>query len=155
MRLQRASNCAVVMLLAACGSNDATGPVTLPQGSMSARIDGSTWTASTALTATYGNGILAAAGVDASLRTIGFGVVATAPGTFTVGPTGTANGSLTEGSGGTIWQAVANLGNGTITITSLTPTGASGSFSFTLVANAASGATGSRTITNGSFDLRF
>jgi len=122
---------------------------------MSARIDGSNWTASAALAATLTNGILAVAGVDGSLRTIGFAVTATAPGTVTIGPTSAASGTLTEGSAGPTWQAVANLGSGTITITSLTATTASGSFSFNLVANAASGATGSKIITNGSFDLRF
>jgi hypothetical protein len=145
---------ALLVLLAACGS-DGSGPDELEQGSMSARIDGSNWSATAALSAVYSGGLLTAAGLDASLRTIGFSVGATAPGTFVVGLTGTAAGTLTEGSGGPTWQAVANLGEGTITITSISQTAAAGTFSFTLVATAGSGATGTRTVTNGSFNLRF
>jgi hypothetical protein len=155
MRVRIGSAIALIVLLAGCDSDDGAGPADLPQGSMSARIDGANWSASAALTATYSNGLLAAAGVDAGARAIAFGLAATGTGTFTVGPTSTVNASFVEGAGGPTWQAVATLGSGSITLTTLTPTSAAGSFTFTLEANAASGATGTRTLASGTFNLRF
>ena len=76
-------------------------------------------------------------------------------GTFPIGPfpiTNGANGLLTIG-GSQLWAANAIQGSGTITVTTLSATGASGTFSFNLVADAP--ATGTKTITNGAFNITF
>ena len=46
-------------------------------------------------------------------------------------------------------------GSGTIAITDITETSASGTFSFDLVANSVSGATGPKAVTNGRFNVTF
>lgn len=53
------------------------------------------------------------------------------------------------------WRAEPQFGSGTITVQTLTSTTASGSFAFTLLPVTESGATGSRVVTNGSFNVRF
>jgi len=124
----------------------------LPNGSMSARIDGSNWRASAAITASYRQGIFAAAGTDGT-NTIGFAVATTATGTFNIGATANVN-ALLSVSGSTIgWQAVGTTGSGTLTISSLTATSASGTFSFVLAP--VGGSASNKTITNGTFNVTF
>ena len=142
-------------ILAAACKDDPAGPDNggnLPNGSMSARIDGSNWRATAAITANYQQGIFAAAGSDGT-NTIGFAVATTAPGTFTIGATANVNALLTV-TGSTIgWQAVGTTGSGTLTISSLSATGASGTFSFVLAPVGGAGAT--KTVTNGTFSVTF
>jgi hypothetical protein len=61
--------------------------------------------------------------------------------------------SCTAGTG--LWGVTPVGGSGTITITSISATGASGTFSGTLVAQAGSGASGNKVITNGAFTVTF
>jgi hypothetical protein len=83
-----------------------------------------------------------------------------AVGTTTVGE-GLINGtsiqlqtrSCTQGTG--LWTASITGGSGTITVTSVTAAGASGTFSGTLLAQPGTGATGTKTITNGQFNVTF
>ncbi len=148
----------LLLATAGCGSSaDVTGPtnVTLQHGSMSVKIDGQQWTATTGLSAGFSNGILAAAGVDGSATSFAFGVAASGPGTYTIGPSSTLNAILTQGASSQAWSAVLTTGSGTLTINSLSATGASGTFSFTVAPNAQSGASGNRTLTEGRFDLTF
>lgn len=123
-------------------------------GSMTAVIDGSAWTAVAINTAVYSNGILSIAGADSSstIRAIGLSVTAPAPGTYSM-TTGTANSVLSIGIGPT-WTANVAGGSGSVTLTSLSSTGAVGTFSFTAVA-AAGGATGSHVVTQGVFNITF
>jgi hypothetical protein len=141
----------------ACGGGDkTTGPVNpaLRNGSMSARIDGNSWAASTALVAQFNGGILSIAGTDGSSRSVGFAVSTnTTAGTHTIGPTGPTNGLLVEGPRS--WLAVGTQGSGSVTITSISTTRAVGTFTFTLMANSGSGATGSRSVTQGAFDVTY
>ena len=65
-----------------------------------------------------------------------------------------SNALLTE-SNGRSWHALSTVGNGTVTLTSISATGAAGTFAFTAPAVASSGATGSKVVTNGSFDVKF
>jgi hypothetical protein len=79
---------------------------------------------------------------------------ATGPGTFPVGP-GTGNGAtgtLTVGRT-QVWAANAVQGSGTITLTTLTISEASGTFSFNLVPAPPAG--GIKTIANGVFSITF
>jgi hypothetical protein len=77
-------------------------------------------------------------------------------GTTNVGPASLTNALLVTNGGG-FWSANAMGGSGTVTIAALTSTSASGSFSFTLVPSGMPDniATGTRTVTNGRFNVTF
>lgn len=110
------------------------------------------WTATISFTAGYDQVILAFAGSDASQETLGIGLIPTnGPGVYPVGPNEPTNANYTEG-GGTSWNADSFTGSGTVTLTSLTETGASGTFSFTLGSD--SGAP-DLVVTDGKFDVTF
>jgi len=147
----------LVLFGAACGSDTGPNdPPPLANGTMTARIDGSAWRASITIVATYQGGILAVAGgdpVSGGTRTIGFAAVVAAPGTFPIGGTGPANGLVTIGS--STWQAAAGTGSGSITVTAISATGARGTFQFNALPVAGTPATGTRAITEGSFDVTF
>jgi hypothetical protein len=162
----------VLLALNACGDSDnpaapsggggdtGGGPVGLANGSMSARIDGAAWNANFSIVGGYSQGILAIAGGDSAQQTIAFGVAANGPGTFSTAALSNVNFTLaTVAPGGTVaatWTAVTGLPgtSGTVTITSLSSTTAVGTFSFS--ATPTSGpATGTKTITDGTFNVRF
>ena len=108
--------------------------------------------------ATFFNGIVSLVGSDdvtnaAAAQVIGIATQASGPGTFPISLANGANGQLTIG-GTQLWEANAVLGgSGTITLTILTATGTSGTFSFNLIA--VPPATGTKTITNGVFNIAF
>lgn len=153
----RASRLGFICLLVnvGCASGDGgTGPAqNLPQGSMSARIDGANWAASAGLAGTWSGGILSIAGTDAASQTLGFATFASGPGTYTIAGTVGTNALLTIGATGTGWSAVSTRGSGTITVNSITATGAAGTFSFVLVP--ATGTGSNKNITEGRFDVKF
>lgn len=159
MRRLLAAVSALLLATAACSSkSNVTGPknTSLPHGSMSATIDGTSFVATRGLSVTYNQGILAAAGVDDSNNTLAFAVYASGPGTYPIGITSPTNAIYTMASSGSkSWQAASTLGSGSVTVTTLTATGATGTFSFTLVANGGSGASGNKVVTNGAFNLTF
>jgi hypothetical protein len=153
-----------VLLIGCSGSNSSaesrTTTTSLKQssnagnGSMSAKIDGSTWN-SVATTATYNNGSLIISGADTSNppHALGMGVVATGPGTFQVNQQSPANATLINGSA--TWVASIVGGSGTIIITSLTSTSVSGTFSFTMIPTPGSTSSGNKVITEGVFNVTF
>jgi hypothetical protein len=148
---------AVLVLAVACSSgDDGTGPENTPaNGSMSARIDGSSWTSTLAVSAGSSGGIIAISGTNGSTTiAMAFGI-ANGPATFQIGPAGAISNALLMESNGRSWHALSTVGNGTVTLTSISATGAAGTFAFTAPAVASSGATGSKVVTNGSFDVRF
>jgi hypothetical protein len=164
--MSRLMTLAIALLaFTACGgsSSSATSPadtgggtITPLHGTMTATIDGSAWTAATVTTYTYTNGILSIAGGDNSnpIRSIGMALTASGPGTFQMGTLpSAANAVLSIGIGPT-WTANVAGGTGTITITALSSMGAAGTFSFSAVA-AAGGATGTHTVTSGTFNITF
>jgi hypothetical protein len=140
----------------ACGSSDGStglgGGGSLVNGSFSAKIDGATFTA-TAATVVSSSGIVSVGAGNASGRTLGFAWVDGGTGTYPVGSGNATVGTHTYQSH--TWSASAIQGSGTITITTKTATRVAGTFSFVLQPDAASGATGTRTITNGVFDLTY
>jgi hypothetical protein len=145
----------LVLLVVAAGCSSDNG-VTEPdqdpeQGSVTARIDGSSWRA-TAVSANYNGAILAIAGSDGA-RTLGFGVSTSGPGTFTIAATQTMNALLSQAGSNVGWHALGTIGSGTLTLSTLTATGASGTFSFVLAAS--DGSSSTRTITNGAFNVKF
>ena len=141
--------------LAACGST--TQPSGPSNGTMTAQIDGAGWAANT-IVATYPSGILAIAGTDTQGRTIGFAVgPTTTPGTYPVALTSGVNASLAiiVGSTAQSWQAVQNSGSGSVTLTAISANRATGIFQFTVVPVAGTGAAGTRSITQGAFDVTY
>lgn len=135
-----------------CSSDDPVGPP-LANGSLRARIDGSSFSATVALAATYSGGILAIAGTDAQGRTIGLGSQVLGPGTFTVGAADPTNFSVSTGVAS--WQAVVTAGSGTLTVTSISAAGAEGRFQFTAAPLPGTGAMGNKGVTQGVFDVTF
>lgn len=146
---------ATSFVLAGCsgdGSND--DEFELVNGSMSAKIDGKQWHADLAITATHSGSIVAVGGSGGGM-TIGFA---------TFEPTGTlliengsgANGVYNEiANPNATWSATAASGSGSITLTTLTSEGASGTFAFEAVPSPNTTATGTKSITEGRFDVKF
>jgi len=126
-----------------------------PASPLTFRVDGTAMAAGSAV-GSFANGILSIAGTDtARSTTFGFAVTPTAAGvgTYTVGPISATNAQLSVGNPASGWQAAGASGSGTVTLTTLTSTSASGTFSFSLVAVPGTGATGSRSITEGVFNV--
>jgi hypothetical protein len=148
----------LLFVLAACES-DASGPdVSLPNGSMSARIDGALWQATVLVHANRHQNILTVGGggtmdgkpVAIAITTIGL----TGPGTVTFGP-GVHSGASVGEAQTASWSARNDQGSGSVTVTFLDDTRVAGTFAFDAVADAASAATGTRKVTEGKFDIRF
>jgi hypothetical protein len=137
-------------------------PGASPRGSMSATIDGTRWDAVIISAAAISGGVLRVGGQDSKTTPFVALGVAVPPGvgTYTVSAaTGaTVAGSLdqTSTTAPTLlqWNANFTFGSGTITLSSLTATAASGTFSFNLV-HIATASTGTRVITNGVFNITF
>jgi hypothetical protein len=136
-------------------------PVAAHHGTMSATIDGTRWDAVVISAAAIQGGVLRVGGQN-SMTTpfVALGVaVPPVVGTYTVGPaTGaTVAGSLDQDDTGAPvlqWNADGGAGSGTVTLSRLTSTGASGTFSFTLV-HIVTASTGTKVIRNGVFDVTF
>ncbi len=160
-RLAPAAALVLLALTAACGSSDkvsgpssATCNVKLAHGSISAKIDGATWCANLGLNASYHGNILAIGATDNTGQTLGIGVaVLNGPGTYAIGPLSATNATLYSTGGGG-WSATLAQGSGSVTINSISSSGASGTFTFTLTPGNGS-TVGNRTITNGVFNVTF
>jgi hypothetical protein len=153
----------------ACGigavSIEVTIVVTVPapsgRGSMSATIDGTRWNAVVIIQAAIQGGVLRVGGQDSMTAPfLALGVaVPPAVGTYTVSA---ATGATVAGSLAQVgvdvpllqWNANFTAGSGTVTLTTLTATGASGTFSFNLV-HIVTASTGTRVITDGVFNVNF
>lgn len=159
MHLRSVLAAAAAVSLIACGS-DSSGSTEPPQsalnGSMSAVVDGDQWTATVAVQAAYANGILALSGVDASNSTIAMAMAPSGPGSYSIGVAEPTNAAYTlTGGQALVWQAVSTLGSGSVELQTLTATEATGTFHFELPAVASSGASGTKSITEGKFDVKF
>lgn len=123
------------------------------QGMMSAKIDGQAWTATSITEFAYSSSILSITAKGSNpVITVSFTVLNEGPGTYEIGTKSPGtNAEVTDGS--SVWQADAVAGSGTITFTAMTPRGASGTFSLTVVAASGTGATGTKLITDGVFDI--
>jgi len=139
----------------ACGD---IGDLSSSSGSFLATIDGNPWTASQAKQGSFSNGVLEIGGIGDSggtrylveLMISGL----TAPGTFPLGPevVGSSGSILTTT---LLWSTTNPGGTGTVTITHLSGNKILGNFSFTSISTTETGANATRTVTNGSFDVRF
>jgi len=137
--------------LAACGDED-TGPG--EGGSLTASIDGEAFTASLSVQATYGNDLLVIGGVNGSQQQI----MLSLPGITSTGTVNLGAGNLGVAQvilGTQAWTTSLVGGTGSVTVTSLDANGAKGTFTFTGIAAPNTGATGTKAVTNGSFDVKF
>ncbi|MCB2207468.1 MAG: hypothetical protein KQH67_04160 [Bacteroidetes bacterium] len=143
-----------VTMLSSCKKNDDdTGPVG-SNGSISLKVDGSTWNASLSVQAVNSNGVINVTGSDSNAKQAGvtlYGV--SAPGTYQVGPPNAGNMlRWTEGLGqNDTYQANGVIGTGTVTVTELSDSKIKGTFSFTGYNTSQT----SKQITEGTFEANF
>ena len=132
------------------------------RSSMSAVIDGVAWNAITVLalkTPLPNNptGVVAVSGTNAfsgAYIEIAFGVPATV-GTHTLGSNSIANAALQIPNNRDQWVSTTAGASGTITLSTLTATGATGTFSLTLVPLPNTTTRGNKVVTNGVFNVTF
>ncbi|MEE4260074.1 MAG: DUF6252 family protein [Bacteroidales bacterium] len=143
-----------IVLLMSCNKNDDdTGPIG-SNGSISLKVDGSTWNASLSVQAVNAGGVINVTGSDSNAKQAGitlYGITET--GTYKVGPPNQGNMlRWTEGLGQTqTFQANGVIGDGTITVTELTDNKIKGTFSFTGFSTEQT----SKQITEGKFEANF
>ena len=130
------------------------------KGTLTARIDNGTWTATTGVSASLTAGVLSVSGADPTYS-LAFTVAATTAGTYVIpGPAGVQAGNsavltaFQSGASNAAWTANATGGTGTVMITSLSTSAVSGTFSFLMVPSSTS-TSDTRSITNGTFSIAF
>jgi hypothetical protein len=137
----------------ACGGDDdpaGPGGGGVP-GTMTARVDGQSWTATMINRGRSGTQMVISG--TAQGVTINLQVSNPAPGTITLEPGNLTNLNVAQGTQG--WVASAGTGSGSITFTTLTDTRAVGSFAFTGELIMGSGPPATRQVTEGAFDIVF
>jgi hypothetical protein len=158
---------ALSVMAGACGgssttpsapSTGSTTPAPTTSGSsLSFRMDGNLVTA-TNVTAAFANGIFTiGGGVAASNITLSIGLTPTTAqiGTYAFGPLSATNALLLVGNPAQSWNAGAGIGSGSVTLTTFTSTSASGTFTLSLTPVPGTGSTGTKVITEGSFNVTF
>ncbi len=144
-----------IITLGSCKKDDGdSGTPVGSNGSISLKVDGSTWNASLAVQAVNSNGVINVTGSDSNAKQAGvtlYGI--SAPGTYQVGPPNAGNMlRWTEGLGQTdTYQANGVIGTGTVTVTELSDSKIKGTFSFTGYNTAQT----SKQITEGTFEANF
>jgi hypothetical protein len=155
MALLRPTALALVVVLASgCGGDSGTNPG--DDNTMSATVAGTAWSGTLAVQGTHGGNVLAVSGTNGTyqIQLTVPGVAAT--GTFNFGPGNLGVAQLVQVTTGTpAWTSSLVGGAGSITVTTLTTTRAAGTFTFTAAASPGTSATGTRTVTNGTFDVQF
>jgi Family of unknown function (DUF6252) len=139
--------------LSSCKKTNSVNP--LGNGSMSLKVDGTSWSANLAVEAVNTNGVLSITGSDASAHQAAVTLNgATGPGTYQVGSNGNSGNMLrwTEGTGSDqTYQATFIIGSGTIVIDKLSDTEVSGTFEFEGYNTAQT----HKSITEGKFSAKF
>ena len=121
------------------------------RGVMSAQIDSERWTSTCVQTAAWVAGVLSIVGTNGT-EVIALTVNAVVPGTADA--LQGASGAITLPATGATWASGPG-GAISITLTRIDLAGADGTFSFSAAAVAGTSATGTRTVTNGIFNVRF
>ncbi len=146
--------------LAACGGGP-SGPSGGGLGSFSATINGSAWASESRLLQAptpqkqghyplYGGKTVGSSLNGVTLNLVGI----SRPGTYPLGTSGGVSGGTgTVNEASAVWLTPISGDAGSVTITTLTDTRIAGTFQFVAEAMA-SGATGTRTVTNGQFDIQ-
>jgi len=149
-----------VATLVACGGDDDNGTVNPNnRGTMTATIDGQSFSGSAAAAATYSGNVLGFGAVQASGNNSTLVVFVlnnvTGPGTYSLAAAANGIVTVTETSGTTTrsWNSALAGGTGQVVVTQLSGGRAIGTFTFSAPAATQSGATGTRTATNGQFNI--
>lgn len=145
-------------LVHSCGGGNAS-------GTMSATVSGKSFVATCFVTITFNGKLFSLGGTDVSqnntttFQDVTFAVSAAGPGTFAIDSTTIAQGASGNNAaysigGSQLWVSGAGSGGGgTVTLTTLTSSSASGTFSINFVAGP--GGSGTKTLTNGKFNVTF
>jgi hypothetical protein len=152
----RVATAVLVAAVAGCGG-DNTGPNGQTNGDMTAKIDGASFTSVTTLAqrnTTNAGTIIAVSGADSHGLGLGFGILDAGVGTYPIGGLTPTNATVLDGTG-KVWTAGAIGGSGTLTVTALDATHIAGTFAYSAVASAGTGATGTKAVTEGVFDVKF
>lgn len=152
----------LVITAAIGGCGGSTGPGDGGNGSISASVAGSSFSATLATGAVHNGGVLSFAGVQSqggTTRQLNIAVVnVEGTGTFTFGSGNSHVVIYTEvenssPQGGKSWTANMLVGSGSVTVTELSASRARGTFQFTLQPGTQN-ATGTKAVTNGSFNVK-
>lgn len=139
-------------LVMACGDDGGSPPV--GAGRMTASIDGTAFSGTLAVTAVRSGTVLIISAVGSNTRQLSLNLV----GVSTTGNVAIGAGSASMGQyflGTQTWVSSLVGGSGTVVLTTLTTTHAAGTFTFTAIPSAPTGATGNKAITSGTFDVSF
>ncbi len=151
-----ASFCLLGGLLAACGTTStSTGGGNAP---ITATVNGSAFVGNTDGIATLVAGVLNISAFDAGKgREILITLHVSGTGDYSLASasTGIAEYETMTTTSAPQWETGYNGGTGTITVSTLTASGASGTFNFTGQAIPGTGATGTAAVTNGKFNVSF
>jgi len=127
-------------------------------GTISARIDGTLWTGTVLVHANRVQNVLSFGGgglMNGQATSIAITIIpATGPGTVTFGP-GVHAGATLGITQAASWSASSSQGSGTVTLTTLDDERVAGTFQFVAEPNDTGTATGTRTVTDGQFNIRF
>jgi hypothetical protein len=143
---------AVVSFLALAGCGDDPASSNTTNGSIGAKVNGSSWSA-TNIQATWTNNVLGLGGSriqGADNHQINITGMISAPGTYQLNPFAGLNATYTEGSAANV--KIFTVTSGQIVVTELSSSGAKGTFSFNATQNQGSE---TRSITEGTFDVKF
>lgn len=148
---------AFLAFITGCSDDPATGTNT-SHGSMSAKVDGTAWSAGNITQATRANGVLGFGGAminGGNNKQIIITGLVPAPGEYSIGGITGLQGNYSDGSGASIRTFVAT--SGTLKVEELTDAGAKGTFSFQAQEQILGGGQGTetRSITEGTFDITF
>ncbi len=159
----------VLLLTGACGGSTPSAPTSTPppsaptqtppatrNGTLRATINGVDWNA-ISIIALVDPSLLTISGSDVAPQAVSL-LIPPAVGTYPVNFRGPASAGVRAG--GQTWLTLPvdprdNGSSGSIVVSTLTSTGASGTFSFVAPASPLSGATGVKTVTNGTFNVTF
>lgn len=154
LRTMRRLAFALLAVGAVACSNDDNGTGANANGSMSASIGGTAWNANLSVAASRAGNVLAIAGVSSDQRQINITIPnVTTTGTVNLGVGQQGVATITLGTQAWVTSLVG--GTGSVSITTLTANRAAGTFTFTAAASTNTGATGTKAVTSGAFDVNF
>lgn len=158
---------ALALLLSACGGGSTGLGTDLPNvgaGSMAAKVGASSWHATQVIAVRGQDGTIGVSGTDVSTYAVAFKVKTASSGSFSIPDCSGPGGSDTGTNGGSVvqWPAVGNgvwgadcSHRGSVTITSVTADGVSGTFNFEAAPAPGSGATSALSVSAGTFSAKF
>jgi len=148
---------AACMMIIGCGDDPASSNApTLSNGSMGAKVNGSGWGA-TSIQTSWQSNVLSLGGSEiagSGNRQINITAMVSSTGTYQFNPFAGINASYTEGSfSGGVNVKIYQVTSGTLKVDKLTSSGASGTFSFE--GKESQNGTETRSVTEGTFDVKF